>query len=104
MLYLAIGGLSLAKAIAVRNDPERFRRELRDAALFIGAGLVLRRYGKLKAQKRDDLLEAVPDRVARQLSSEPDTVRSRAERALGNEPEPRSRPSIADRARRVLAD
>lgn len=104
MLYLAIGGLSLVKAVMVRNDPERFRRELLDAGLFIGVGLVLRRYGKMKTEAREEILESVPDWAARQVTGEPATGRSRAGRLFGSEPEPEPEQSFAERARRVLAD
>lgn len=40
-VYLAVGVLSLLKAIALRNHERRSRRELRDAGLFLGLGLVL---------------------------------------------------------------
>jgi len=65
-LYLAIGVLSLLKAIAVRNDSERFRRELVDAGIYLGIGLVLRQYSRLKAEKRAELQSQLPDWVAGQ--------------------------------------
>lgn len=41
--YLALGGLSVLKALALRNNRRRFRRELLDAGLFVGLGLLLYR-------------------------------------------------------------
>lgn len=41
--YLALGGLSVLKALALRNNRRRFRRELLDAGLFVGIGLLLYR-------------------------------------------------------------
>ena len=40
--YLCLGVLSLLKAVGVRHNRRRFRRELLDAALFLGLGLLLR--------------------------------------------------------------
>lgn len=40
--YLFLGVLSLLKAVGVRHDRRRLRRELLDAALFLGLGLLLR--------------------------------------------------------------
>ncbi|MFD1565275.1 hypothetical protein ACFR99_17195 [Haloarchaeobius amylolyticus] len=103
-VYLAIGALSLVKAIAVRNDRDRFRRELLDAGLFLGAGLALRRFSKMKAQKRQELESQVPDWVADAMRSEAarSGLRSVAKQQLGrSEPEPE--PTLRDRARGVLA-
>lgn len=103
LIYLAIGGLSLVKAIAVRNDPERFRRELIDAALFLGVGLVLRRYSTVKERKRDEIREAVPDWVLGEPSAGAG-LRELAMQRLGGEPEPEPEPSFRERARRAMAD
>ncbi|RZV12000.1 hypothetical protein BDK88_0890 [Natrinema hispanicum] len=103
-VYLAIGALSLVKAVAVRNDRDRFRRELLDAGLFLGIGLALRQFGKLKAQKRQELESQLPDWAAAAMRSESARrgVRSVAKRQLGqSEPEPE--PTLRDRARGVLA-
>ncbi|WIV67007.1 hypothetical protein [Natrialbaceae archaeon AArc-T1-2] len=94
-LYLLVGVLSLVKAIAVRDDRDRFRRELLDAGLFIGVGLALRRYSTLKEEKRDELRETVPDWVTGEPGESTgltELARSRLER----EPEPE--PTIRDRA------
>ena len=105
LIYLGIGAISLAKAIALRDDSERFRRELADAALFIGVGLVLRRFSTMKAQKREELREAVPAWVLGGETGDPaGGVRELAKRRFGAEPEPQREPSIADRARRMMAD
>lgn len=104
-IYLAIGGISLAKAIALRDDRERFRRELADAALFLGVGLVLRRYSTMKAQKREELRESVPAWILGGEGTEPrGGFRDRAIRRFRSEPEPEPEPTIADRARRMMAD
>ncbi|ELY46090.1 hypothetical protein [Natronorubrum sulfidifaciens] len=102
-LYLAIGGLSLVKAIVIRKDRERFRRELLDAGLFIGAGLVLRRYSQLKAEKRDELEGQVPDWAVNIATSEPakQRVRTMAQQRLGSQPEPE--PTLRERARAMLS-
>ncbi|WP_435551101.1 hypothetical protein [Natrinema sp. CGMCC1.2065] len=104
-VYLAIGALSLAKAIAVRNDRERFRRELRDAGLFLGVGLALRRFGKMRAQKRRELESQVPDWAIELATSEPAKrgVRNVAKQRLGRVSEPQAEPSLKDRAQRVLS-
>ncbi len=70
-IYLAIGGLSLLKAIAVRNDRERFRRELIDAGFYLGIGLVLRQYSRLKAEKQAELQSQLPDWIAGEPAQEP---------------------------------
>lgn len=103
LLYLAIGGLSLVKAIAVRNDSDRFRQELRDAVLFIGVGLVLRWYATMKAQKRDEIQEAVPDWVLGEPGSE-SGLRQLAMKRFGTQTEPEHEPSFGERARRMLAN
>lgn len=104
-VYLAIGALSLVKAIAVRNDRERFRRELLDAGLFLGVGLVLRRFGKMKAQKRRELESQLPDWVADAVTSEAAAkgLQSVAKQQLPRRSEPEPEPSLRDRARNVLA-
>ncbi|EMA40924.1 hypothetical protein [Halobiforma nitratireducens] len=110
-LYLAIGGISLVKAIAVRNDPDRFRRELRDAALFLGVGFALQRYSKLKAEKRQEIESSLPSwLVGGDAGRTGDTgidasaLRTAAKRRLsGTEPEPQPEPSLRDRARGVLS-
>lgn len=102
MVYLAIGGLSLAKAIAVRNDRDRFRRELLDAALFIGIGLVLRRYGKVKAAKRAELREAIPEWAADLLATDSRTGGGGVRGVLGGDGAAESDRSVAARARRAL--
>lgn len=102
-LYLAIGGISLVKAIAVRNDRDRFRRELVDASLFIGAGLALRQYSQLKSEKRAEIESRVPDWAVDIATSEPakQRVRSVAKQRLGSQPEPE--PTLRDRAKGVVS-
>lgn len=102
-LYLVIGGLSLVKAIAVRNDQQRFRRELVDAGLFIGVGLALRQYSRLKEEKRAEIENQVPDWAIDVATSAPAKrgVRNLAKQRLGSEPEPE--PTLRDRARRMLS-
>ncbi|ELY65537.1 hypothetical protein [Natrinema versiforme] len=101
-LYLGIGVISLAKAIAVRNDRNRFRRELTDAAMFIGVGLALRRYSQLKAEKRQEIESQVPDWAIDLATSEQAqrSVRSLAKQRMGRQSEPE--PSLKDRAQRAL--
>ncbi len=102
-LYLAIGIISLVKAIAVRNDRERFRRELIDAGLFIGVGVALRKYGQLKEEKRAEIESQVPDWLAGVAESEAarEGVRSLAKRQFGGEPE--SEPTFRDRAKDAIS-
>lgn len=102
-LYIAIGGLSLVKAIAVRNDRDRFRRELLDAGMFLGVGLALRRYSQLKAEKRQEIESQVPDWALGIATSEPAKrgVRNMAKQRLGSRSEPE--PSLRDRARGMLS-
>lgn len=102
LVYLAIGGVSLAKAIALRKDANRFRRELADAALFIGVGLVLRRYAAMRTQYREELESMVPRWVGGgegrdRGQSVSDLVQDR----LGG-PEETTSPSMTDRARTIV--
>lgn len=103
-VYLAIGALSLAKAIAVRKDRDRFRRELLDAGLFLGAGLVLRRFSKVKAEKRQELESQLPGWAADLATSESASraVRALARQQLRERSEPESEPTLRDRARSVI--
>lgn len=112
-LYLVIGVLSLAKAIAVRKDPDRFRRELLDAGLFIGVGLVLRRYSEVKEQKRAEIESQLPDWLPIDSTSFGDSsgqetesttgmhLRSRAKQRFGSQPEPE--PTLREKAQQVIA-
>lgn len=104
-VYLAIGAISLAKAIALRDDRQRFRRELMDAGLFIGVGLLLRRYSQMKAQKEEELRESLPSGLVDAFESGggSEAVLDAVQRfRSGSEPEPE--PSLGDRARRVVSD
>ena len=101
MLYLGIGVLSLVKAIAVRNDAQRFRRELLDAALFLAVGLVLRKYSTLKAQKREELTQQVPDWLLED-TGDLGNIRTMAQQRLGGEPEPEPEPTLRERAKGVV--
>ena len=103
LVYLAIGGLSLAKAIAVRNDSDRFRRELREAVFFIAVGLVLRRYATMKAQRRQDVLEAVPDWILGGPSSESGTSRPLWRSWQTERTDSSPEPTYRDRARQLLS-
>ena len=108
-LYLGIGTISLVKALAVRSDRTRFRRELLDAALFLGVGLALRKYSTLRAEKREEIRDSVPDWVLAQVEGEPTGERkglaATAKRRLGGtEPEPEPRSSIRTRAKGVIGD
>ncbi|GAB3042087.1 hypothetical protein [Natronobiforma cellulositropha] len=104
-LYLVIGGLSLAKAIAVRNDPDRFKRELLDAGLFIGLGLVLRRYSTLKAEKRAEITNQLPDWL---VGDEPETtsararLRASAKRRFSSEPQ--RDPTLREKAQQAISN
>lgn len=102
-LYLGIGIISLVKAIAVRNDRERFRRELVDAGLFIGIGVALRQYSQFKAEKRSEIESQVPDWLVDVMESEAarEGVRSITRRRIGGEPEPE--PTMRQRARGLLS-
>ncbi|THE65796.1 hypothetical protein D8Y22_06425 [Salinadaptatus halalkaliphilus] len=103
-LYLAIGVLSLVKAIAVRDDQERFRRELADAGLFIGIGIALRKFAQLKAEKRAEIESQVPGWLVDIADSEATKtgLQTVAKRRLGRQgPEPE--PTIGDRARGLVS-
>ncbi|MCU4743186.1 hypothetical protein OB955_05655 [Halobacteria archaeon AArc-m2/3/4] len=106
MLYLGIGVLSLVKAIAVRKDPDRFRRELVDAGLFIGAGLVLRQYSQLKEEKRAEMQERLPAWLSPDSGSgstgsgSGSGLRGRAMQRFSSEPEPE--PTFTERAQRAI--
>lgn len=102
-LYIGIGLISLVKAVAVRNDRNRFRRELTDAAMFIGVGLALRQYSQLKDEKRREIESQVPDWAIDIATSEgaQQGVRSLAKRRLGSQSEPE--PTLKDRAQRMLS-
>ncbi|WP_255169374.1 hypothetical protein [Natrononativus amylolyticus] len=103
-LYIAIGVLSLLKAIAVRNDRVRFRRELLDAGLFLAVGLALRQYSSLKEEKRRELNERLPDWMIDDTESESAGLKTRAKRRLGGESEPEPDPTLRDRAKRAVGD
>lgn len=60
-LYLGIGLLSLVKAIAIRDDRNRFKRELLDAGLYLAIGIALHRYARFTEQKRAELESQAPD-------------------------------------------
>lgn len=101
-LYLAIGAISLVKAVALRNDSTRFKRELLDAGVFIGVGLLLRRYGKMKAEKQRELQNQLPDWLAGgEDQAASSGLRTMAKRRLGSEPEPQ--PTVADRAMELIS-
>ena len=104
-VYLVIGSLSLIKAIAVRNDRERFRRELLDAGLFLGVGLLLRRFSKMKAQKRQELKTQLPDWAADMVTSESASrgLQMLAKQRLENRSTSEQQPTLGDRARGILA-
>lgn len=101
-IYIGVGALSLVKAIALRNDRNRFRRELFDAAVFLGVGLALRRFTTMKRQKRDAVREAVPSWLGGDQPT-PDGIRERAmDRFAGPQPDTREQRTLADRARRLV--
>ncbi|MFC7237041.1 hypothetical protein ACFQS4_02150 [Saliphagus sp. GCM10025317] len=99
MLYLGIGAISLLKALAVRNDKRRFKRELLDAALFLGVGIALRN-GSLREQKQQELRESVPDVLLQALEGDGsgDDFASMAKKRFGRESEPEPEPSLRARA------
>ncbi|MFC3959675.1 hypothetical protein [Halovivax cerinus] len=101
LVYIAIGGVSLVKAVALRNDSTRFRRELRDAAIFIGVGLVLRRYAAMRDQRREELESMVPDWILGGDTADGPTVPSVVQAFFGGQDEP-ARESVTDRARTVV--
>lgn len=103
LIYLAIGGVSLAKAIALRNDSQRFRRELADAALFIGVGLVLRRYATMRDQRREEIEEMIPNWVLGGDEGGGPSLGRIVRNQVGGSEEPTSS-SMSDRARRMIAD
>lgn len=100
--YLAAGVLSLGKAAALWGNDRRVRRELTDAGLFIGAGLLFRwlRGGESPKKRLRERLPggepSVADRARRQLRSGKESdrraqaraLRERARRKLSREPEP----------------
>lgn len=102
-LYLVIGAISLVKAIAVRDDRNRFRQELTDAGLFIGIGLALRKYSQLKAEKRSEIESQVPDWAldAAESAAAKEAVRTAAKRGLRRS-QSESEPTVSDRARGLL--
>lgn len=104
-LYLAIGAISLVKAIAVRDDRDRFRQELTDAGLFIGVGLALRKYSQLKAEKRSEIESQVPDwafDVAESAAAK-QAIRTAAKRGLRSRSQPEPEPTVRDRARGLIS-
>jgi hypothetical protein len=68
-LYFAIGGLSLLKALVVRNDRRRFRSELKDAAMFLAVGLFLRRAEQRRTDKVADI-DMIGEEVRRRFGTE----------------------------------
>ncbi|MCU4926007.1 hypothetical protein OB905_08415 [Halobacteria archaeon AArc-dxtr1] len=103
MLYLGIGAVSLLKAIALRNDSTRFKRELLDAGLFIGIGLALRKYGTLRDEKRREIEGQLPNWVVDTGGQSGDSggIRTMAKQRLRTEPEPE--PSLGERAKNAIA-
>lgn len=104
LLYLGIGVISLVKALAVRDDSARFRRELLDAGLFIGIGILLRRYSTMKAQKRSELQDQLPNWVVDAAGSTgtESGLRTRAKRRLTSGTKAEPEPTLGDRTRSVL--
>lgn len=104
LLYLGIGVISLVKALAVRDDSARFRRELLDAGLFIGIGILLRRYSTMKAQKRSELQDQLPNWVVDAAGStgSQSGLQTRVKQQLTGEMTPEPEPTLGDRARSVL--
>ncbi|GAB7019098.1 hypothetical protein [Halostagnicola bangensis] len=104
LLYLGIGVISLLKALAVRDDSTRFRRELLDAGMFIGIGLLLRQYSKMKAQKRSEMEGQLPNWIVDTSGSSSGSggLRTKAKRRLGSETSAEPEPTLGDRARSVL--
>lgn len=102
-LYLVIGVISLVKAIAVRNDRDRFRRELMDAGLFLGVGIALRKYSQLKAQKRAEIESQIPNWAFEIAESEAarQGIRTLANRRLKGQSDTES--TFSDRARGVMS-
>ncbi len=104
LLYLGIGVISLLKALAVRDDSTRFRRELLDAGMFIGIGLLLRRYSKMKAKKRSEMEGQLPNWIVDTSGSSDGSggLRTKAKRRFGSETSAEPEPTLGDRARSVL--
>lgn len=100
MIYLTVGVLSLIKALAVRNDADRFRRELVDAAFFIGIGLVLRQYVKVKEDAKAEVYDRVPLMGSEDEAEGITSLRSILPGGVG-EDEP-TRRSVTDRAREIV--
>ena len=104
LLYIGIGVISLVKALAVRDDSARFRRELLDAGMFIGVGLLLRRYSRMKAQKRSELQDQLPSWVVDAAGStgSQSSLRTRAKQRFTSRTKSEPEPTLGDRAKSVL--
>jgi hypothetical protein len=102
--YLFVGVLSLLKAVGVRHNPRRFKKELLDAALFLSIGLLLRVAedggGSKEAPKRTSNAGRKPsptDGSADRVRAATDAIRGRLS---NSDAEPTSR---ADAVRRRLS-
>lgn len=66
--YLAVGALSLLKALAVRSNRRRMRAELTDAGLFLGLAALVRYVEDESSSERDR--PAVVTEAARRLGTQ----------------------------------
>lgn len=104
-LYLGIGLLSLLKAVALRNDRNRFKRELADAGLYLAIGVALHRYARFTQQKRTELESQAPDWLVGLAGSEESASgQGPVARVVGGSTESQSESSASSRVRRLLAD
>lgn len=102
-LYLGIGLLSLIKAIAVRDDRNRFKRELADAGLYLAIGVALHRYARFTEQKRTELESQAPDWLTGIVGSEPTSSQGPVGRLTGGTTSQAESSSVSDRVREMLA-
>lgn len=104
-LYLGIGLLSLVKAVAVRDDRNRFRRELADAGLYLAIGVALHRYARFTQQKRTELESQAPDwLVGLAGSEERSSGQGPVARVVGGSTQSEQESSVSGRVRGLLAD
>lgn len=103
-LYLGIGLLSLIKAIAVRDDRTRFKRELADAGLYLAIGVALHRYARFTEQKRTELESQAPDWLTGIVGAEePSSSQGPVGRLTGGTTSQSESSSVGDRVRGMLA-
>lgn len=107
--YLFLGVLSLLKAVGLRHDKRRLRRELMDAGLYLGLGLLLRKVESKKKAKtsskqakgKSSKKSSKSSKSSKKQSANGSGIASLKAKLSGEEQEPESK---VDQLRRRLSD